>query len=350
MRSAHSETVSQGSGVSPRPRPGAAPRRRRRRDLVTERRSGAGRVPRDGRGHGPPEPSACAAVHSRSQAYSAAISAATRAGQFTQASRSSRASRKTSVPRGAVDQLAPSASGAGCALLRLQHLVRGLGLQEGRAAADRGRQTLSRGACRQRGDGRLGHGLQLRRRRPCGSLTGRSSRPAAGPKPRRRCCQSRARARAVRRLRLLDRAARQPDMGGVLALAHALHRRLRLSFKVSAYVVDKPGAASERPIHKDDATHHGATTMTTPPEPDHQPAPRTPRREGAPEQGSGPERLHRQEGRDRRDARPPAGAQRRPLQRQPRRGELGHVGSLGHYRRAAREITAIAFGEGEHAE
>ena len=35
------------------------------------------------------------------------------------------------------------------------------------------------------------------------------------------------------RLRLLDRAPRQPDMGGVLALAHALHRRLRLSCKFS---------------------------------------------------------------------------------------------------------------------
>src|SRR5690606_6615108 len=60
-----------------------------------------------------------------------------------------------------------------------------------------------------------------------------------------------------------------------------------------------------------------------PPEPDHHPAPRTPRREGAPEQGSRARSLYRQESRDRRDARPPAGAQRRPFQLRPRRGGLG---------------------------
>ena len=68
------------------------------------------------------------------------------------------------------------------------------------------------------------------------------------------------------------------------------------------------------------------------------------------EQGSRARGLHRQEGRDRRDARPPSGAQRRPFQRHPDEVNWGHVGTLEHYASLLKRITDSAFKEGEHAD
>ena len=43
-------------------------------------------------------------------------------------------------------------------------------------------------------------------------------------------------------------------------------------------------------------------------------------------------------------------AQRRALRYQPEVIDWGHVGTLGHYANLLRQITDVAFNEGEHAE
>ena len=112
---------------------------------------------------------------------SAAISAATRAGQFTQASRSSRASRNTSATARARSTSSPfSFCEPDPPLLRLQHLVGGLRLQEGRAAADgRDRQPLFAQRVADGSDAPPRAPASASARAASGSSTGRSSPPGA---------------------------------------------------------------------------------------------------------------------------------------------------------------------------
>jgi len=164
---------------------------------------------------------------------SAAINAAARAGQLTQTSRSCRASRNTSASARPVDQLALQLLQPDAPLLRLQHLMRRLRLQEGRATAGRGGgKPLFAERVANRRDGRLGHRLQplLFRRLPGLRRVGRLGSEPVG----RRGVDTAifVQNEPSRRLGLLDRAARKADAGGILALAHALHRQPRLSFKL----------------------------------------------------------------------------------------------------------------------
>ncbi len=164
---------------------------------------------------------------------SAAISAAARAGQVTQTSRSCRASRNTSVSARARSISSPfsfwSRMRRSCAFSTSLAVLACRNVVPPPTAAP---PAPVRAACR-------------RRRRPpppgrvsasaaelCGSWTGRSSQRAGRRWPPRRCCHRRCSTSRSGGLRLLDRATRQADMRGVLALAHALHRALRLSFKI----------------------------------------------------------------------------------------------------------------------
>ena len=64
----------------------------------------------------------------------------------------------------------------------------------------------------------------------------------------------------------------------------------------------------------------------------------------------GARRLRLQEGRDRHDAYPSPGAQRRPLRLRPDEITWDHVGTLGYYAELLKRVTDSAFNEGEHAE
>ena len=110
---------------------------------------------------------------------SAAIIAATRAGQFTQASRSSRASLNTWATALARSTSSPfMLLQAQPALLGLEHLVGGPGLHEGHAARGDRLAVLAQGVAH-RADRRLRYRLQ----RGSGRLRGSGFEPAAG-----RCC------------------------------------------------------------------------------------------------------------------------------------------------------------------
>jgi hypothetical protein len=120
--------------------------------------------------------------------------------------------------------------------------------------------------------------------------------------------------------------------------------------KSLSYRVDKPGRRSERPSHKDDATHHGATTMTTRLNPI-----TTPRHE-----------LRAEKARRNKEAALNAFIGKKAeidemlarlqalsddhFNAHPDEVNWGHVGTLEHYASLLKRITDSAFGEGEHAD